>query len=341
MPRGKTTSFLRGLAGNTGSSAGRPKSPPVRTFPQPSMENLTGGNGGTYFKPTSRTCFRTSRRKRKKFTTFCGRSSRHMQKPNRCPPVTRTLLRDLLAGIPNRKAAGPDGAPSQLLKWFLFKQITSIADLFTTLSRTIDYNHPSRPEQWDHAIAIMIPKGQHPTTLDKHRTISLMNQLHKFFTKWLLLLSTPTLDTLLSEHQLGFRRHRQASEALFTIHRLTELAMEWEQPMTIMRLDISKAFDRMRQSAILPMLYESPLHKSLAFNLTRELIGTYIHPQLYSTTTEDPIPLARGSKQGAPESGLLFISTMNWALAPSPPKVGAKRVRHPHQHPYSYPHHLR
>ena len=65
------------------------------------------------------------------------------------------------------------------------------------------------------------------------------------------------------------------------------------------------------------MLADSPLHKSIVFNLTRELIGTHIQPHLYGTTTENPIPLSRGAKeQGSPESGLLFTSTINWALAP-------------------------
>ena len=106
-------------------------------------------------------------------------------------PCDPNELRDLLAALPNRKAAGPDGVPSQLLKYFSFRQITTLATLFTNLSRSIDYNDPSRPEQWNHALAIMIPKNKKADTLDKHRTISLMNQLHKIYTKWLLLLSTP------------------------------------------------------------------------------------------------------------------------------------------------------
>ena len=191
--------------------------------------------------------------------------------------------------LPNRKATGPDGAPSQLLKSFSFKQITTIANLFTQLAHTTDYRDTARPEQWDQAIAIMIPKQTQVTTLDKHHTISLTNQLHKLYTKWLLILSTPTLDSLIIENQLGFRFFRQASEALFVIHRLTELTQEWEMPLTTLRLDLSKACDRMKQSAILQMLAQSPLHKPLTFNFARKLIGTHIQPHLYGTTTNSPI----------------------------------------------------
>ena len=65
------------------------------------------------------------------------------------------------------------------------------------------------------------------------------------------------------------------------------------------------------------MLSTSPLPKRLAFNFARELIGTYLQPHLYGCTTEHPIPLARGSKQGAPESGMLFIGTMDNAITPT------------------------
>ena len=225
-------------------------------------------------------------------TNSCGKSQRLQatrHEPLTCHP---NELRDLIRELPSHKAAGPDGAPSQLLKSLTYKQITALAKHFTTLANTDDYRTPLRPDTWDH------------------------NQTHKLYTKWLLILATPTLDAQIMENQLGFRRTRQPSEALFTPHRLTELAQEWEQPLTIMRLDLSKAFDRMKQSSILQMLTDSGLPTQLALNLSRELIGTHITPHLYGITSPDPIALARGAKQGLPESGLLFVSTLNWILSP-------------------------
>ena len=62
-----------------------------------------------------------------------------------------------------------------------------------------------------------------------------------------------------------------------------------------------KAFDRLKQSEILKTLQESPLHPRLVFNAARELIGSHMHPTLYGCTSESPVPLAQGTKQGAPE----------------------------------------
>ena len=141
-----------------------------------------------------------------------------------------------------------------------------------------------------------------------------MNQIQKLYTKWILLLATPILDPLLTEHQSGFRRTRQASEPLFTLHRLTELVQEWEQPLTLLRLDLSKAFDKMTQSSILKMLLDTPPPPLLTLNIARELVGTTITPHLYGITTPEPANLAERDKHRAPESGMLFISTLNWAL---------------------------
>ena len=64
------------------------------------------------------------------------------------------------------------------------------------------------------------------------------------------------------------------------------------------------------------MLLQSPLDSNLTFNIARELVGTHIQPHAYGITTDTPVKLARGAKQGAPESGLLFVSTLDWILRP-------------------------
>ena len=107
----------------------------------------------------------------------------------------------------------------------------------------------------------------------------LMNQTQKLFGKWLTCQAAPRLDKNLSQSQLGFRRQRQASEAIHTLQHLTLLSQEWQQPLTILRLGIREAFDRMHQSAILEMLSQSDLPPPLSFNLARELLAPTPEPQ--------------------------------------------------------------
>ena len=230
-----------------------------------------------------------------------------------CPNELRDLIRDL----PHNKAAGPDGIPSQLLKYLTIQQVVDLARLFTQLANDLDYRPASRPEIWNQTLAMMLPKDAGATTLDRHRAIALMCQLQKLYAKWLLVQMTPVLDPLIDENQSGFRRQRQASEVLHVISKLIEMAIEWKQPLTIVRLDLRKAFDRLKQSAILSTLEVSPLHPKLIFNAARELVGTVMRPTLYGCTPEAPVPLAQGTKQGAPESGLYFVATLNYLLQPA------------------------
>ena len=238
---------------------------------------------------------------------------RHARDPLICMPNN---LRDIVKALPPNKAAGPDGVPSQLVKAMTFQNIKDLAELFTTLANDIDYRPQSRPDCWNNTLAMLIPKEASANTLDRHRAISLMSQIQKLYSKWLLSQMTPILDPIISEHQAGFRPNRQASEILHVISKLIELSIEWKQPLTIVRLDLKKAFDRVKQSAILNTLETSPLPPKIIFNAARELVGCKMSPAIYGCTPETPVELQQGTKQGAPESGLYFVATLNKYLAP-------------------------
>ena len=162
----------------------------------------------------------------------------------------------------------------------------------------------------------MLPKEAGATTLTKYRPISLMTQLQKLYTRWILSQCGQDIDKHIAETQSGFRRHRQAAETLYTIQRTIETHLEWAQPLTIIKVDLQKAFDTIYQSSILKGLIQTNIHPTLIFNPCRELIGNRITPHIWGCQPEHDIPLKRGSKQGAPESGLLFILAIQYLLHP-------------------------
>ena len=240
-------------------------------------------------------------------------AKRASERQMKCDP---NELRDLLKELQPRKAPGQDGVPSQLLKALNMSHIKTLAELFTDLANTLDFRPATRPDTWTQALAILIPKETGATSLDRHRTIALMSQVQKLFAKWLMINLSPKLDPLIAENQLGFRRGRQATEAMYTIQKLIEQSWEWEHHLTIMRLDIRKAFDTIHQSSLLKALEAQGVDPILTFNIARELIGNTIQPQIYGCTTEAPVEQQRGTKQGSPESGLLFINAIHVALHP-------------------------
>ena len=247
---------------------------------------------------------------------FSESSTRRPYKATSPWNATQTSSETSSRPYPLIKLLAPMASLSQLLKAITIQQVVDLSKLFTTLANDIDYRSNTRPDNWNQTLAMLLPKEAAADKLDRHRAIALMSQVQKLYSKWLLSIMTPALDPLISENQAGFRRHRQASEILHTISKLIELHLEWQAPLTIMRLDLKKAFDRLKQSSILETLEASPLAPKVIFNAARELIGCHMHPTIYGCVPEDPVPLAQGTKQGAPESGLYFVSTLSHILTP-------------------------
>ena len=147
--------------------------------------------------------------------------------------------------------------------------------------------------------------------MHKYRPISLMPQVQKTYGRCLLSQATYTLDQDISEHQAGFRRSRQTTETVFALQKVLESHHEWSENITVVKLDLAKAFDRIHQSAVLTTLQKSNLHKQIVFALTRETIGAKMSPELFGCKPADDICLERGTKQGSPESGILFAATID------------------------------
>ena len=97
---------------------------------------------------------------------------------------------------------------------------------------------------------------------------------------------------------------------------------------TVVKLDLHKAFDIVCQSAILDGLLRIPAHPRFIFALAREPYHSKVLPDLWGTKPESAIPLERGCRQGAPESGLFFILAINSALKDLHGiKIGADRLK--------------
>ena len=131
-------------------------------------------------------------------------------KPN--PPyLPPNDIRDMLRSLPNNRAAGKHGIPSQILKDLPYRHITKVATLFEQLANDIDYRSNHRPQIWQEAIVTMLPKEAGATQLTKYRPISLVTQLQEVYTHRLLSQCSHIIDSQISETQSGYRRTRQAA----------------------------------------------------------------------------------------------------------------------------------
>ena len=214
-------------------------------------------------------------------------------------------IKELIKVIPPKKASGGDGLPSHILKSFSDPQIQFLAHTFQRIANSLAYFPLDRPEVWNSAAVTLLAKKPHALHLDEYRPISLVPQLQKLYCKWLYALFAPAADQMLPPAQHGFRRKRQCAEVHAVINKLREVGLEWRQPFVILKIDISKAFDKIHHSAIIAAIRETPGNPRLKWALSRELVNTSMRPHLFGTTSSTNVPTFRGVKQGAPESGLL------------------------------------
>ena len=61
-------------------------------------------------------------------------------------------------------------------------------------------------------------------------------------------------ESVLPESQCGFRAGRSTSGMIFTLHQLQEKAIEQQQPLYIVFIDFSKAFDIFHQTPLWEVL---------------------------------------------------------------------------------------
>ena len=130
-----------------------------------------------------------------------------IQPPLQCHPDE---IRDILKSLPNHRAARKK-KPNPL---------TSYQRLpFLTHHKTCS---PLSASGQQHPISVgasMHNLGGNPchdaperTALSKYRPISLMTQIQKVYTTWILAQCGQAIDHQIDETQSGFRRHRQAAE---------------------------------------------------------------------------------------------------------------------------------
>ena len=141
-----------------------------------------------------------------------------------------------------------------------------------------------------------------------------MPHLQKLYTKWLYCRARPFIEEFLPVEQHGFRKGRQCAEILHAISRLREHTAEWRETFVLMKLDIAKAFDKVRRSALLCAMRSSGIPPRIVWALSREVLQSFMIPSLYAITTEAPIETHRGVRQGAPESGPMFCVCLAAAL---------------------------
>ena len=162
-------------------------------------------------------------------------------------PFQVTMSRLMAAICRMKRGRGsPDGCTAEMYSALPDFMLESLARFFTESLVSLQV-----PSSWTVTDAILIPKVVAAASLDHFRGIARLSAARKLLGYlWLQMLP----DLRFESFQTGFVPGSQAADGIFAVKRAAELAREWQMPMYIFQLDLSKAFDRVKHSAIMKTL---------------------------------------------------------------------------------------
>ena len=164
------------------------------------------------------------------------------------------------------------------------------------------------PEDWRQAILIPIWKKKgSKRDCTKYRGIALLSQTGKIFCKILEKRLRPIIEPQLNESQMGFRKNRSCTDAIFTLRQLVERSTESGKDLHVAFVDQEKAFDRVDRKKLWKILSIYGVNKHL-INLCKSL---YVNSQCVvrtNTGLSENFQVRSGVRQGCILSPLLFIT---------------------------------
>lgn len=247
---------------------------------------------------------------------------------------TEEEIEEAMKKIPNSKGVGPDELPAEILKEFYVQNAqfrlqlrSAINDIFTR-QETI-------PDAWRNATTILLFKGKgSKAQIDKYRPITLVQVIYKLYSTLLTKRLNDFVETtkILSETQQGFRRARGAAQKLLAMHTAIAETLHKHLPLSILSIDLERAFPSAEHWAIITTLKHYNIPEPLIMAIEDTLNNAKCTFKLPCGSTE-PIPLAKGVRQGDPLSATLFNILINPVLQ----KMTTVKDLH-NEEPYTGPH---
>ena len=152
----------------------------------------------------------------------------------------------------------------------------------------------------------LIPKEANVSTPKKFRPISLCNVLYKIITKVIANHLKPLLPSLISPEQTGYVEGHQILDGIILSHEVIHSLKITKKPSMMLKLDLSKAFDKLNWNFI------GKVQKAFGFDHSwikwiLILITTPFFSILINGIPSIPFNPSRGIRQGDPLSPFIFI----------------------------------
>ena len=204
-------------------------------------------------------------------------------------PVEQEEIRAIQEKWKRKKATGPDRVSNEALEFFMSHSAAASKLIWVLDDSLYKGNSSSRGFQ---DITVLLPKTTQPTSWKDTRPITLSNTIDRTMAQLLLHRCNHILQQAPPVHQFA-RAGKQASELLTTIRRMTRMSRDWGLNLWILKIDIRKAFDTIKQTSVAAMVASKLQHthtplgsQSMAQHHTRHRATRY--PSTPSKSATNP-----------------------------------------------------
>ncbi|PNX63728.1 ribonuclease H, partial [Trifolium pratense] len=221
--------------------------------------------------------------------------------------VENEEIKEALFDMGAWKAPGPDGYPAG----FYQKNWSIIATKLYEFVRHL-WKTPYAIANVNTTDICLIPKIDKPEFVSQFRPISLCNVSYKVLTKVIVNRLKPLMPTIISPYQTGFVPTRSIHENIVVAQEMvhTMYKMRGRTGFIAIKVDLAKAYDRLRWSFISAVLEEVNLPQGLR-NIIMNCITSVKTNVMWHGSRSDFFTPGRGIRQGDPMSPYIFVLCMD------------------------------
>ena len=217
-------------------------------------------------------------------------------------------IKDAIDRLNKGKARDSNGIRAEQLKNCSDETTEKIRTIFNEIAQQEDFT----PKSWRKIrIQVIYKKGDREDA-GNYRPICSLPVLYKLFATVLYVRLASGLHRVQPPDQAGFRPNHRCDDHLVVYRVLEQRFREWGVPLYISTIDFTKAFDRIKHSA----LWCSLQFYGVKLAYVRLLQQLYSQQEGTVLTDEesDAFPIKRGTKQGDPLSSSLFNIVLQYSL---------------------------